>query len=64
MPPACAPGLRHAVRKQMVFAKLAGARMQFGSFSSAAAAMKRAAAWQDKVMADEDRITGSDMGGW
>jgi hypothetical protein len=64
MPPGCAPGLRRAVKEQMIFAGLAGVGMQLGDFSSAATSMKRAVAYQDKAEADEDAITGSDMGGW
>jgi hypothetical protein len=57
-------GLRRAVKEQMIFAGLAGVGMQLGDFSSAATSMKRAVAYQDKAEADEDAITGSDMGGW
>lgn len=64
LPPKCAPDLRGDIRRQMTFAGLAGVGMSLGNFSTAADAMKLAAAYQRQVMAEEDDITGSDNGGW
>ena len=64
LPPKCAPGLRRDVRRQMTFAGLAGVGMSLGNFNAATEAMKLALAYQRRVMAEEDTITGSDNGGW
>ena len=58
------PGLRRDVRRQMTFAGLAGVGMSLGNFSTATGAMKLAVAYQRQVMAEEDKITGSNNGGW
>jgi hypothetical protein len=64
LPPRCAPDLRRDVRRQMTFAGLAGVGMSLGNFSTATGAMKLAVAYQRQVMAEEDKITGSNNGGW
>lgn len=64
LPPRCAPGLRRDVRRQMTFAGLAGVGMSLGNFSTATGAMKLAVAYQRQVMAEEDKITDSNNGGW
>jgi hypothetical protein len=38
--------------------------MSLGNFNAATEAMKLALAYQRRVMAEEDTITGSDNGGW
>ena len=45
-------------------AGLAGVGMSLGNFSTATGAMKLAVVYQRQVMAEEDKITGSNNGGW
>lgn len=64
LPPRCAPSLRNNVRMQMVFAGVTGVAIELGRFNTAASSMRQAVKYQKRVMAAEDRITGSDNGGW